>query len=58
MREQRKPFQDLLEDIETAREVREILDSIYSEIGGYAGQTLSFNTLQRLNAFYRFDDSE
>lgn len=47
----------VLTDLEYLIKAHELLDSVYSEIGGYGG-TISKPTLMRLNDFFGFDDSE
>ena len=47
----------LMKEAETLFKAKELLDSIYAEIGGYGG-TVSKQLLMKLNDFYGFDDSE
>lgn len=47
----------MLVEYQKLLDARNLLDSVYSEIGGYGGM-LSKELLMRLNNFYKFDDSE
>jgi hypothetical protein len=47
----------LMSEYAKLMEAKALLDTVYSEVGGYGGM-ITPETLAKLNNFYGFDDSE
>lgn len=45
------------EEIEALQKARTLLEKIYSEVGPYGEQSISGESVSKLNAFFKFDDS-
>jgi len=50
-------LEDMMSQFQKLLDAKALLDTIYSEAGGYGGM-LSKETLSKLNDFYGFNDSE